>query len=132
MVTVQVHGKPYEIEFNLYTLEMIEAKYGGYKDLVKQLREKQVTTTADLFRMMVNTAQEAKGLEENATGRELRRLRMDEMNAITQVMLREIASGMRMETGAGNVADDEHLLGYEDEKKKTGGKSASGSSTDTP
>ena len=133
MVTVQVKGKPYEIEFNLYTLEMIESEFGGYRKLIEKLKTAEVSTTAALFRMMVNTAQEAKGLEENATGKELRRLRMGELKEITSVMMSEISAGMRTETGAGGEADDGHKLGYEDEdEKKTGGKPGSVNTTVTP
>lgn len=120
MITVMVLGVPYDLEYNLYTMEMIEKEFGGYREMVRKIRDEgaQMQTTATLFRMMSNTAKEARGEEENATGKELRRLKMKDLKGILDQMYAEIRSGMRTELQDGDVAGDGHKIGYDEDDEE--------------
>lgn len=112
MEKITIAGKEYSLLFNMYSMEKIEEKYGQTREIITRLAEspkQEIKLVRELFVIMVNTAKNEAGEEEDADDTPLKKMKFQDY---AQLQLRqreiiEIARGMKSETTGGNEADDE-------------------------
>ena len=125
MEKITVGGQDYELVFSMYTMELIEEKYGKVREIINRItrsEKPEIRLTRELFVMMVKTALWEKGLPEEVDDRPLRKLHFEDYNRlfIRPLMVIEIARGMKSETTGGNEADDEKHDAWLEEDEKNG------------
>jgi len=125
MESIKIGDKEYELVFSMYTMELIEEKYGKVREIIDRIAKSEkpeVKLTRELFVMMARTALWEKGLPEEVNDRPLRKLHFEDYQRlmIRQRMIIEIARGMKSETTGGNEADDEKHDAWLEEDEKNG------------
>lgn len=125
MEHIKIGEKEYELVFSMYTLELIEEKYGKVREIIDRIAKSEkpeVKLTRELFVMMARTALWEKGLSEEVDDRPLRKLHFEDYQRlqIRQRIIIEIARGMKSETTGGNEADDVKHDAWLEEDEKNG------------
>lgn len=125
MEKISIGGQDYELVFSMYTMELIEEKYGKVREIIDRIAKSEkpeVKLTRELFVMMARTALWEQGLPEDVNDRPLRKLHFEDYQQlmIRQRMIIEIARGMKSETTGGNEADDEKHDAWLEEDEKNG------------
>lgn len=125
MEKISIGGQDYELVFSMYTMELIEEKYGKVREIIDRIvksEKPEVKLTRELFVMMVRTGLWEKGLPEDVDDKPLRKLHFEDYQRlmIRQRIIIEIARGMKSETTGGNEADDEKHDAWLEEDEKNG------------
>ena len=125
MEHIKIGEKEYELVFSMYTMELIEEKYGKVREIIDRIAKSEkpeVKLTRELFVMMVRTGLWEKGLPEEVDDRPLRKLHFEDYQRlqIRQRIIIEIARGMKSETTGGNEADDQRHDAWLEEDEKNG------------
>ena len=125
MERIRIGEKEYEIVFNMYSMELIQEKYGHVQEIIQRItgsKELEVRLTKELFVILANTARHEKGEPEDVTGRDLERMHFEDWKKamIREMVVIEIAAGMKSETTGGNEADDENHDVWLEEEEKNG------------
>ena len=125
MERIRIGEKEYEIVFNMYSMELIQEKYGHVQEIIQRItgsKELEVRLTKELFVILANTARHEKGEPEDVTGRDLERMHFEDWikAMVREMIVIEIAAGMKSETTGGNEADDENHDVWLEEEEKNG------------
>ncbi len=107
MASITIQGKKYDLLFDMWALEQIEQEFGGVRKMYEGLSgadgRSLSATMSTVFRILANSARDAKGLEPNVTGDEVRHT---SVGKLTEAVKAAIEEGMHAETVGGNEADD--------------------------
>lgn len=108
MTSINIRGKEYPLTFDLRAMEILEENDQDVQAVVGGMRRsRRIKYVRELFRAMARSAQDAMGLEETVTGKEIAHCSVAEINAIAEAIIKEQEKAMTVRGAQGNEDDDE-------------------------